>query len=321
MILLTSTTDQLQVVTSTGAAVDAHASWVDTQGTAPSVTITPGRKNTNITTATTTAAVPPPAAGVQRNLKTLHIRNKDAGLSCDVTVQHTDGTTVSQLYVASLAPGDMLMYTDQLGFGGGRISPVSGSGLLPIVRVITISGTYTPTPGMVYAIVECVGGGGGSSPGGDDGTLQWGGAGGAGGGYSRKLLTAAAIGPSQTVSVGQGGAAGVAGTDTTFGTLVVAKGGGASTNFAAGGVCPSTGGVGDVTARGGPGQQGSRDSYTLEGSVAHAGCGGDSVYGGGGVGGGAGGNYGGGGGGGPWRVGSATAGGNGVIIITEHFNL
>jgi len=117
MILLTTPTDALQVVTGAAATVNVHVTWVDTNTGAG--TITPGRTNTAISTAATTSVAGAPAAGVQRNVKTLHIRNTHATLSCDTTVQHTDGTIVAQLYKRTLAPGEMLEYTDQGGFSQG----------------------------------------------------------------------------------------------------------------------------------------------------------------------------------------------------------
>jgi len=112
MLLLTSTSDQLQLVTSSTANIDVHATWVDTL----SSTITPGRTNTNISTASTSSVSGSPAASTQRNVKTLHVRNRHASLSCDVTVQHTDGSTLVRLYKTTLYAGGMLQMTDQGGF-------------------------------------------------------------------------------------------------------------------------------------------------------------------------------------------------------------
>src|SRR5215813_4890069 len=112
MILLASTSDQIQIITSAAATIDVHATWVDTLGTA----ITPGRTNTAISTAATTTAVASPAASTQRNVKTLHVRNRHATLACDITVQHTDGSTIVRLNKTTLSPGTMLEMTDQGGF-------------------------------------------------------------------------------------------------------------------------------------------------------------------------------------------------------------
>jgi hypothetical protein len=113
MLLLTSTSDLLTVVTGQAVtAIDVHASWVDYAAG----TITPGRTNTpSITTATTTTVVASPASSTQRNIKTLNIRNRDAALPCDVTVKLSDGTNNLELIKITLAAGDTLSYSDELG--------------------------------------------------------------------------------------------------------------------------------------------------------------------------------------------------------------
>jgi hypothetical protein len=132
-------------------------------------------------------------------------------------------------------------------------------------QIFTASGTYTPTPGMVFCIAEMVGGGGGGggvpAPTTGNATVASGGGSGA---YSRSLLTAAQIAASKPVTVGARGLAGAAGvnvgqpgTASSLGTLVTAPGGsggqsvGASTNFivisgAAGGAA----GTGDIAMAG-----------------------------------------------------------------------
>jgi hypothetical protein len=113
MLLLTSVNDRLQLITDAAIAIDVHTTWVDT--VTSSGTITPGRTNSAITTAATTNIVGGPAASTQRNVKTVHIRNKGAS-PCGVTVQHTDGTVVAQLFKTSLIASGQLQYTDQGGF-------------------------------------------------------------------------------------------------------------------------------------------------------------------------------------------------------------
>ena len=214
--------------------------------------------------------------------------------------------------------------------GGG------GSFLTQVVQqIFTSDGTYTPTAGMDYCIVEAVGGGGGG--GGTPNAASQFASGGGAGGYSRSVFSAATIGASKAVDIGAGGAGvaannGSAGSDTTLGTtLLVAKGGGGALKtdanyFAykvgAGGVA----GTGDFTCPGGHGYVG---FY-----VGTSGNGGNSQYGAGGLGvaydvatttGVAGNNgtgYGSGGGGAYAGSANATnrAGGNGmpgVMIITE----
>ena len=110
MILLTSTSDLIQVVTSAAAQIEVHASYVDISG----ATVTPGRTNTpHITTATTTTVVASPGASTQRNLKHLNITNDHASVSCEVTVEHTDGTTVIELMGFILLPGENMVFNEE----------------------------------------------------------------------------------------------------------------------------------------------------------------------------------------------------------------
>lgn len=111
MLLLVSTSDKIQVVTGVAAAVDVHASYVDYDGT----TVTPGRKNTAISTAATTDVVASPASSTNRSVKALTIRNKDA-VAVAVTVKHTDGSITVELCKVTLHPEQTLVYLDGAGF-------------------------------------------------------------------------------------------------------------------------------------------------------------------------------------------------------------
>lgn len=207
------------------------------------------------------------------------------------------------------------------------------------IQKFTASGTYTPTTGMVFAIVECVGGGGAGGGVTGAGGAAYGGGGGGGGGYARKLVTAAAVGASQTVTIGAGGV-GVAGWSpggsggaTSLGALCAANGGsggGTAQSTAAGGPGGS-GTIGDVLGRGGAG---ATPQLGANVSAAVGGAGGSSMFGGGGVGevnatagrgfnGYAAGGYGGGGAGADvYDQGGAfpyagTSGTAGIVVITE----
>lgn len=114
MLLLTSPSDQLQVVSSTAATLDVHATWVDTV-TSTGV-ITPGRANTKIAAASTTSVAGSPPASTQRNIKSLHVRNKHATLSCAVKLNHSDGVNVAQIFGITLPPSGEFEYVDQGGF-------------------------------------------------------------------------------------------------------------------------------------------------------------------------------------------------------------
>jgi hypothetical protein len=111
MILLTSTSDILQIVTGSALTLDVHASWVDNA----SGVITPGRTNTEITTAATTTVVASPAASTQRNVQTLLINN--LGVSANqVTINHFDGTVTVTLFNISLLAGYSIQFVDGVGF-------------------------------------------------------------------------------------------------------------------------------------------------------------------------------------------------------------
>src|SRR6266487_1866056 len=79
------------------------------------------------------------------------------------------------------------------------------------IQKFTANGTYTPTPGMRFCIIEAVGGGaGGGSVASAAADIYVGGGGGAGS-YSRALSSAAQIGASQAVTIGSAGTGGAAG--------------------------------------------------------------------------------------------------------------
>ena len=109
MIILASTADLIRVVTSHAATIEVHASFVDLNGT----TVTPGRTNTLISTATTTTIVGSPGTSTVRNLKHLNITNDHTSQSCSVTVEHSDGTTVIELMQFVLLPGENMILNEE----------------------------------------------------------------------------------------------------------------------------------------------------------------------------------------------------------------
>lgn len=129
-----------------------------------------------------------------------------------------------------------------------------------VVQKFTATGTYTPTPGMVYCVIECWGGGGGGGGMAINTGQGGGGGGGQGGGYSRTTATAATIGASKAVTIGALGAGGAAGGnnganggDTSVGTICIAKGGsggGGSVGAGQAGGQSTATGTGDITAAG-----------------------------------------------------------------------
>lgn len=153
----------------------------------------------------------------------------------------------------------------------GKASTSSLTGKVGAVKkqIFTASGTYTPSAGMIYCVIEAWGGGGGGGGiTGASGNYNVGSSGGGGaGGYSRLMASAADIGASKAVTIGAAGAGGAAGNnagsaggETSVGIICVAKGGsgggaGASSNAGTGGL-GGVPGTGDIAAPGAPGGTG-----------------------------------------------------------------
>lgn len=162
-----------------------------------------------------------------------------------------------------------------------------------VTQIFTVSGTYTPTAGMSYVIVECVGGGGGGGGCSTTNSTQVSSAGGGGGGsYSRSVLDAATVGASQTITIGNGGNGGAAGNnngtsggDTSFGSLVIGKGGFFGSGAAAAdSTCTDGGdggvaGTGQLTIVGSAGGEGIATVAGGTGNISYGGFGGGSLLG------------------------------------------
>lgn len=208
-----------------------------------------------------------------------------------------------------------------------------------VVQKLTASGTYTPTAGMLHCIIECVGGGGAGGGAAGSATGVKGGHGGNSGGYSRKYATAAAVGASQTVTIGAGGTAGTAGDnsggaggDTSVGTLCIAKGGPGGNSGPVDQAAGAVAGTGDVALPGNLGFPGysatvitanpvmgggapSHLSGGAKGQIASNSAAGTAAIA----------NSGAGGSGAAFNSSASTAaggaGGSGIVIITEFVNL
>jgi len=167
------------------------------------------------------------------------------------------------------------------------------------VKVLTSSGTYTPSSNLLWSVVECVGGGGGGSGSINCTSTQVScGVGGGGGGYVKKTLTAAQLTGTLSFVVGSGGTAGSPGgsggyggsSTFTYGTspTTITGGGGGGTNngiacaYVAVGNSTAYGGTatgGDVNFAGGPSCAGSGTTYA---AITCGGNGGNSGNGSGG---------------------------------------
>lgn len=217
-----------------------------------------------------------------------------------------------------LATGDIL--ANQIVFveyDSTNFQIISRTSTQPTVQTFTSSGTYTPSIGLKFAVIEVQGAGaGGTGTTGSGGGGQGGGA----GGYAKKILSPTAIGVSQTVTIGAAGTHGISGAtggnggNTSFGTLIVANGG---TGAGAGGT--ATGG--DINIQGG--SSSGAPGKGSGGATTTAGIGANSMLGFGGTpNGGTALGYGSGGGGNGSNA-SSTDGGDGkdgIIIVTEYYN-
>lgn len=116
MLILTNpgTADKLQLTTSAAVTVDVHVSYAD--HTTSTDDVVAGRQLTAITTATTTDICAGPASGTVRNVKTIHIRNKHASTTVDVTVIYDAAGTDYELHKVSLRAGEALEYVEGIGF-------------------------------------------------------------------------------------------------------------------------------------------------------------------------------------------------------------
>jgi hypothetical protein len=206
-------------------------------------------------------------------------------------------------------------------------------------QVFTSSGTYTPDPHLLYAVIECLGGGGGGGGANCANAAHcYGGSGGGAGSYARKYVAAATVTSSQSVTIGSGGGGGPgstnggAGGDTSVGSLCTGKGAsgglyGAITQFPTGGP-GGVAGTGDFTPAGARGISGAYQQVNT--LTVASGSGANSPFGGAGSGqlsnssaanGFPATNYGSGGGGaivhGVVATATGGAGSAGVVVITE----
>jgi hypothetical protein len=204
---------------------------------------------------------------------------------------------IKSIYGTPLTGGEMLAgsYAEFLYDGTNWL--LLRASLRVNVQKFIASGTYTPTPGMVYCSIEVIGGGGGGGGCLGAGAMRYGGGGGGAGGYSRKLASASDIGASQVVTIGALGAGGINGIgnggnggNTSVGSLCLAYGGNGGLNYyGPGGVFGYPGGgaavgVGDLAVPGSAGEFGKVDAAAAVYFMYYpAGRGASSIFGGGGA--------------------------------------
>jgi len=170
----------------------------------------------------------------------------------NTTIMVTIGTTaITYIQFGVVIPSTSTANLALLSTGSGNGTAWSTKPPFTKINIQTFSGsgTYTPSSGLLYAVIEAWGGGagGGTATAGGSSVSVSGGGGGAGG-YSRITATAATIGASQTVTIGTGGGSATNGGDTSVGSICIAKGGtkGANSSSTVSGI----GGLGGIAGTG-----------------------------------------------------------------------
>lgn len=111
MLLLPSTTDSLELVTSAAVAVDYVAAWADHTSSGVAASAGTGQ----VSTATTTTIVAAPGASTQRQIRGLTLRNAGSA-DVTVTVQAKPTGTARTIVKAAIQPGETLAYSDGRGW-------------------------------------------------------------------------------------------------------------------------------------------------------------------------------------------------------------
>lgn len=106
MIILATTSDSLELVTSAAGSVDYTVHYADHTTSSATAGATVG----NVATATTTTIAAAPAASTQRQVREVTLRN--AGTAANIVTVQIDPTgTVRTLVQATLSPGETLLYS------------------------------------------------------------------------------------------------------------------------------------------------------------------------------------------------------------------
>ena len=217
MIYLASTSDKLQVVTSSANAVHVHATFMDLSGT----TVTPGLANTSIAAATTTDVVASPGASTTRKIKFLSVFNDHATAAQDIVIRHTDGTTAVDLWAGSVAAQTGVTFDEKCGWRVASPFPSAD-----IQTFDTPGGTWTKPAGprTGLTLIRLWGGGGGGGGGASLATavVAKGGSGGGGGVCASQLFLTDDLPDKLGVIIGLGGGGGAGGTAGAAGASPIA---------------------------------------------------------------------------------------------------
>jgi len=136
MIILDATTKSLQFTLSGTVATNQlpfSASYVDSTGTAT----TPGEQDGVSNNTTAVNVVSAPASSTQRLIKNIIIQNADTA-AATVTIIYNNNSTLRNIFVATLAVGDQLIYEDGRGW---MVVDINGN-LKTLTQVNKMSGAF-----------------------------------------------------------------------------------------------------------------------------------------------------------------------------------
>ena len=167
MIALTATNQSLEVTTSSTSAIDVNAFYVDHSSTGGKL----GSSSALISTITMTQIVgSPPDADTERQVGLITARNTGTAANTVRLLKYTVGSE-SELFKATLSPGEMIQYSSSTGFvlfdanGMARAVPVEkagvGGNVYPVIKV----GSAKEAAGVWYCYAKDTGYPGAWAPG------------------------------------------------------------------------------------------------------------------------------------------------------------
>jgi len=273
---LSTANDRIEIVTDASAATTEPvftASYQDI--TAAGMTLPQSSSQGSTAGTTDTTLVAAPAGSTNRQVTYMSVFNSDTAARTIRIYKDVSGTEYN-LCLTTLQVGDTLEWSRETGW---HILSTSAQESV-IFTPFTASGTWTKPAGLKRVLVTCVGAGGGSGSGrqGAAGENRFGGGGGGGGAIVWRNISASDLTSTVTVTIGAGGTAGASqaststagnaggvGGDTSFGALVIAKGGGAG---GGGNTTAGTAGAGGAVAACTP----AYGPFALPGSAGAAGA-------------------------------------------------